>query len=132
MLKTKSMFAEISTKDGLRISVMSRHTLNDGVTPDARIIPNVSYNEHLVELAPPSRLVGMWYRKMINWEEFTHKYSTYLRRPEVSKSVMKLAEMALRQDVTILCVEPKGEDCHRVILAQNCKQLYPELKIEYL
>lgn len=132
MLKTKSIFAKISTEDGLRISVMSRHTLNDGITPDARIIPNVSYNEHRVELAPPLKLVSGWYRREVGWEQFAKEYSAYLRTPNVLESVVKLSQIALRRDITILCVEPKGENCHRVILAERCKQLYPELKVEHL
>ncbi len=101
MLKTKSIFAEISPEDGLRISVMSRHTLNDGITPDTRITPNLSYDEHRVELAPPARLVGMWYRKTIDWAGFANEYSAYLRGLKASRSVRELAEMALRRDVTI-------------------------------
>ena len=132
MLKTKSIFAEISPDDGLRISVMSRHTLNDGITPDTRITPNLSYNEHRVELAPPARLVGMWYRKTIDSARFANEYSAYLGELEVSRRVRELAEMALRCDVTILCVEPKGEHCHRIILAETCKQLFPELRVEHL
>jgi len=37
MLKSKCILAEKNIDDGQRISIMSRHTLNDGKTPDERI-----------------------------------------------------------------------------------------------
>ncbi len=37
MLYTKSILKEKVPSDGIRISVMSRHTLNDGITQDNRI-----------------------------------------------------------------------------------------------
>ena len=132
MLRTKSIFDEISEEDGVRLSVMSRHTLNDGITQDTRIIPNVTYDEHLVVLAPPSRLVGLWYRKQIDWAAFAREYLEYLNRPEPDRAVRELAERALRRDITLLCAEPRGENCHRVLLAQRCKELQPGLELRHL
>ncbi|MGD0729045.1 MAG: DUF488 domain-containing protein [Candidatus Micrarchaeaceae archaeon] len=132
MLRTKSIFDEISKEDGLRISVMSRHTLNDGVTPDSRIVPNVTYDLHVVELAPPAALVGLWYKNKINWENFTRTYLDFLNKPEPARAVRELAEIALRRDITVLCVEPPGERCHRVILAQRCKEIQPALEIRHV
>ena len=51
MLFTESILSERHPDSGTRISVMSRHTLNDGVTPDPRIIP-ASYDEHISQMAP--------------------------------------------------------------------------------
>ena len=44
MLYTKSIIKQKSLEDGCRISVMSRHTLNDGITIDSRILPD-SFDE---------------------------------------------------------------------------------------
>jgi len=51
MLFTKSIYKPVSVLDGQRISVMSRHTLEDGVTPDPRINSD-SYYAYLKILAP--------------------------------------------------------------------------------
>lgn len=61
MLKTKCILAPESENDGLRISIMSRHTLEDGKTPDSRITPN-HFDLHLPILAPHPKDVGAYYR----------------------------------------------------------------------
>lgn len=38
MLKTACILSERTEEQGVRISVMSRHTLEDGKTPDKRIM----------------------------------------------------------------------------------------------
>lgn len=61
MLKSKSILAPKEETDGTRISIMSRHTLNDGVTPDPRLTPDL-YDEHRPVLAAPARAVGGYYK----------------------------------------------------------------------
>ena len=59
-LKTKSILAPIEKDDGYRISVMNRHTLNDGITSDIRITETL-YDKHIKLLSPSNRLVGEYY-----------------------------------------------------------------------
>ncbi|MDO9231385.1 MAG: hypothetical protein Q7U36_02815 [bacterium] len=47
-----------------RISVMSRHTKEDGVTPDERIVEGVTFDEWQKDFAPPVKLIGAYYRKI--------------------------------------------------------------------
>lgn len=122
-------------EDGLRISVMSRHTLNDGKTIDNRIMAGVTFNEHRIELAPPPKIVGEWYksqRSQVDWDNFTCEYLEHLDKPRPSQAVRELTETALRRNVTILCVEPRGEKCHRIILAQRCKEIQPRLEVRHV
>lgn len=49
MLKSKCILSPIDDKDGIRISIMSRHTLQDGKTNDIRIIKQI-FDEHRPEL----------------------------------------------------------------------------------
>jgi len=58
---------------GTRISVMSRHTLNDGKTPDERITES-SYDEWMPELAPSARLIGGYYGGQVSWDTFPDMY----------------------------------------------------------
>ena len=132
MLRTKCIFEPVSGDDGIRVSVMSRHKMNDGRTNDPRIVPIVSYNIHWQELAPLPDLVRRHYSKgadRIDWKGFAEEYRSYLRQPEQSDSLRSLAELAMRTDVTIMCVEPKGQDCHRLILAEMCRERFPALEI---
>jgi len=60
-LFTKCIFKEPELSDGLRISIMSRHTLDDGKTPDERITSD-KFNHHWTIFAPPLKLIGSYKR----------------------------------------------------------------------
>jgi len=126
MLKTKSILELRENTDGLRVSVMSRHTLNDGITPNPNITRS-SYDLWLKILAPPLRLVGDYYKRGLPWEEFEKRYLEYIRRPDIKLEVQKLAERSLDLVVTLLCIEESPEYCHRRLLAQECKIYQPDL-----
>lgn len=55
MIKTKCIKYPIEPSDGVRISVMSSHTL-DGVIADTTITKNM-YDIHMPELAAPKKIV---------------------------------------------------------------------------
>ena len=121
MLKTKSILYDKEDTDGLRISVMSRHTLNDGITPHPEITDS-SYNQWLQILAPPVKLIGDYYKRDLPWEQFEQKYLDYIRSSNVQTEVQKLAERSLDSVITLLCIEESPENCHRRLLAEECKR----------
>lgn len=121
-LFTKCILKEVEISDGIRISVMSRHTLEDGITPDSRIT-KAKYQEHLPILAPSLKLIGDYYKRGLSWEEFERRYLTRIRRPEIGVLVRSLTERALREDVTLLCIEATAEKCHRRLLAEECARI---------
>jgi len=126
MLKTKSILYDKEDTDGLRISVMSRHTLNDGITPHPEITDS-SYNQWLQILAPPVKLIGDYYKRGLPWEQFEQKYLDYIRSSNVQTEVQKLAERSLDSVITLLCIEESPEFCHRRLLAEECKRYQPNL-----
>ncbi|MAF99004.1 MAG: hypothetical protein CMH61_00170 [Nanoarchaeota archaeon] len=130
MLYTKCIFKEIELSDGIRISVMSRHTLNDGKTPDPRITPQC-FDEWLQELAPPAKLIGDYYKRDLPWEDFERRYTHHLRTQSVSTLVQSLAERATLTDITLLCVEETTERCHRRLLAAECQTYEKSLEIHH-
>ena len=130
MLYTNSILAEKSLEDGIRISVMSRHTLNDGITPDPKINFN-SYDEHLKIFGPPTNLIGDYYKRGLPWEEFESRYLNYIRKQETVPVVKQLAQRSTIEDITLLCVEDSAEKCHRRLLAEECQRYEPDLKIEH-
>ncbi len=126
MLYTKSIFKNKLLEDGVRISVMSRHTLNDGITPDPRITKD-SFDEHLTLVAPPAKLIGDYYKRGLTWEDYTGRYLEHLRKPEIAQTVEQISRRAMQQDITLLCVEDSAEYCHRRILAEECQKYNPSL-----
>lgn len=128
MLGTKCIKANREVTDGTRISVMSRHTLNDGVTPDQEIRPAL-YDLWLPELAPPPCLVGAYYKRGIGWEEFSDKYLNYIQISEIEEKAILVAETAMHENITLLCIEERPEQCHRRLLANRLEELRPGLII---
>ena len=128
MLFTKCILAKPSVCDGARISIMSRHTLCDGVTPDSRI---TSFHFHASILAPSASLVGSYYKRGIGWAEFERRYLLELKEERRIFSVTTLSRLALVFPITLLCIERTAEQCHRRLLAEECQRYQLNLKVEH-
>jgi uncharacterized protein YeaO (DUF488 family) len=128
MLQAAPIRSPRTQEDGLRISIMSRHTLNDGKTPDPTI-SRTMYDEWWPELAPPASLIGDYYKRNLSWDDFSKKFIEYLNDPVAADSIQRLGEFALVSDATVLCTETTPERCHRRLVAERCKLLFPELEV---
>lgn len=129
MLRTKCILAPIEKSDGLRISVMSRHTKDDGVTPDERLTSKV-YEEWHMEFAPPTWLVGGYLRGEIEWAEYEREYLAHLREPQRAMRLRQLGRKAQSDNITLMCIEPTPEHCHRRLLAEECQRLVQGLEVQ--
>jgi uncharacterized protein YeaO (DUF488 family) len=107
---------------------MSRHTLNDGITPNT-LINKDSYDEWLKILAPSDELVRDYYKRGLGWDLFSIRYLDEIRDEEKGKEVEKLAMRALEEDITLLCIEKIPEKCHRRLLAEECARYLPQIKV---
>ncbi len=126
MLRTKSILTPRGDYDGFRISIMSRHTLNDGVRPDSRIQKDL-YDEWKKEFAPPLKLIGDYYKRNLPWKKFEERYLEHLK--SIYEKVRELSETALIKNITLLCIEESPEKCHRRLLAEECKRIQSKLEI---
>ncbi|MSR85834.1 DUF488 family protein [Candidatus Woesearchaeota archaeon] len=129
-LFTSCILSPRKKSDGARISVMSRHTLNDGKTADPRITL-AQYDEWLAIFGPPPHLIGDYYKRGLPWEGFAEQYLTYLSKGDIPHYVELLARRALEENLTVLCIEERHEHCHRRLLAEECKWHAPQLQIEH-
>ena len=109
---------------------MSRHTLGDGITPDVRIHRDL-YHLHLPVFAPSIQLLGDYYKRDLGWRLFAQRYRAEMRELEKIGSVANLARLALRRDVTIMCIEQTAEECHRRLLAEECQRYERGLRVEH-
>ena len=126
MLQTKSILEKIGETDGIRISIMSRHTLNDGVTLHPNITSS-SYNLWIKSLSPPNKLVGDYYKRNLPWQDFENRYIEHIRQPKLQNEVKALAKLALEETITLLCIEDSPEYCHRRLLAEECRRYESDL-----
>lgn len=128
-LFTKSIVGEKTPEDGKRISVMSRHTLEDGQTPDERIVEGESFDEWQKDFAPPGKLVGAYYRKEIDWAEYERQYLEFLRSEEIRPKIEDFAKRCEEETITLMCIEEIADRCHRRLLAEELQKYRPNLKI---
>ena len=127
MLSTKCILALRSNYDGLRISVMSRHTLDDGVTNDPRILPSM-YSLHFTSLSPPPQLIGSYLKRGLSWEDYERRYLDHLKSPNAVSDISRIIHfLNNRLNVTLLCIEETPEHCHRRLLALEIKKGYSGL-----
>ena len=129
MLRSKPIRSSRGPQDGLRVSVMSRHTLNDGVTPDHSIKPDM-FDEWWPTLAPPARLIGDYRKRGLPWSEFEERFAAYLDSPVAGATLEVLVRLALAEDVTVLCTEPEPLQCHRRLIVGRAQLLHPDLRVD--
>lgn len=120
MIKTKCIKAPAELSDGTRISVMSMHTLNDGITPDDSIKPEM-YDLHITDLAPPKKLLGDYYKRDLSWDEYEIRYLAHIRQPYIQKIIKHI--LTQYDDITFLCIEPTDDYCHRRLLKLECMNI---------
>ncbi len=129
MLKTKPIISDIEKTDGIRMSVMSRHTLNDGITPNLNILPQ-HYNLWLPSLAPPAKLLGDYYKRGLSWDDFSNRFLDFTHTKNTESTITLIGTSALRINVTLLCIEDNLDRCHRSLLAKRFKELIPNLDMD--
>lgn len=127
MLYTRSIYKNPEAEDGLRVSVMSRHALKDGKTPDPDIQP-CSY--HIPTFGPSPKLLVDFFKDRISWDEYKRRYLEEIRsNPKVVAQMKIFAKLALEYNITFLCVEENADDCHRKFFAEECQRLVPGLTV---
>jgi uncharacterized protein YeaO (DUF488 family) len=130
MIYTKCILHSKDASDGIRISIMSKHTLNDGITPDIRI-KNGAYDMHIKLLAPSLTLIGDHYKRNLLWTDFEQRYLEEIRSAPKNSIVKFISEMGLIEDITLLCIEDQADFCHRRLLAEECQRHQPALMITH-
>ncbi len=116
MIKTKCIKDPIEPSDGIRISVMSSHTI-DGIIPDTEITENM-YDLHIPELAAPKKLLGDYYKRGLSWSEYETRYLEYIRTLDIKLLILDLIK---KYDIiTFLCIESDDSKCHRRLLQEEC------------
>lgn len=125
-LQTSCIHGDKQPSEGMSISVMSRHTQSDGVTPDLEIF-NHRFEWWFPDLGPPPKLVGAYYRGETSWSAFEVQYLEHIRKAELRDRLRWIAALASNRPVTLLCVEKEPDQCHRRLLAEELARLHSGL-----
>lgn len=128
-LYTNCILNNIVDRIGIKYSVMSRHTLEDGMTPDIRIVKDINYDIHIKQLGPSPYLIGSYLRNEITWDDYEKLFYQEMRNPEKHEILEKITLQAKELNIYLLCIEEKPDFCHRRLLAEICKKINPNLEI---
>jgi len=108
-VRTKSIYEAISNEDGLRVLITRYYPR--GVKRDR-------FDLWLKGASPTIDLLKTYRSGSIDWSEFRKRFSKQLNSEVESKSAIKelLGLAKKRKNITLLCYEREGQNCHRQIV----------------
>lgn len=128
-LHTKSMSAEPSEQDGLRICVMRDPGIyNRHLAAFRQKFQMPMYDKQLKLLAPPLWLKNDYKEGKISWEDYVPIFKREVLE-KYSGLIKAISYFAMITDITLLCSEKTPEQCHRRLLAEECKKYQPGLEV---
>ena len=116
MIKTKRVYDRPEPDDGLRLLVMRRPMLI-----------NKAFKEFLTmegrqrwkkELSPSNQLLTDYNKKELDWNTFKVRFIKEMDNTVSIATMQELREKAKIMNVTLLCQEHEGENCHRHIVKE--------------
>jgi len=93
-------------------------------------IAQIGY-QHFPELAPDAELLSAWRAKGIDWEGYQRAFLTLLQERK-AESFLRRKWRQSPKPICLLCSEHTPEHCHRLLIAQQIRQIYPKLHIIHL
>ncbi len=106
-VRAKSIYEPPSARDGLR--VLATQYWARGVARDR-------VDEYVRALAPSRELLHAFRDGEIGWPELRRRYFGEMKRPEALAEIERLAGIARRRVVTVMCVCDGEKRCHRSLL----------------
>ncbi len=116
-LQGKSVQKKISKTDGIRICIMR--------TPEE----GSEWDLWIPKLSPPLPLLMAYKNEGMTWENFQKEFQKQVIKKQ-GKLLKMVVELAEKTPVTLLCIEEKGDFCHRSLVLAACHKLSPDLKIK--
>jgi uncharacterized protein (DUF488 family) len=90
-------------------------------------LTGVSYQVN-EELAPTKEMLARYRDKKTNWDQYSQDYKALI----ADRSVLKNLDEKYFEDSILLCSENEPEKCHRTLLANLLKKMFPDLEIIHL
>ena len=105
MIKTKSIYKPKEYGDGIRILITRYYP---------RGVKKSHFDKWFKELAPSKELLYKYKNNNISWKQFTKLFKKELQNENSIDTIQSLRNY--KRNVTLLCYEPDGENCHRYII----------------
>lgn len=114
MLHTKSI-REVSESDGIKISIMRYNPRG------------FKYDLWIPSLAPSEKLLKDYNSKKITWAAYERRFKEEIKNAD--KIVDALVLLAEHRDITLYCYQSSPKECHRRLVAEECKRRNPNLEV---
>ncbi|PKN73604.1 MAG: hypothetical protein CVU50_02495 [Candidatus Cloacimonetes bacterium HGW-Cloacimonetes-3] len=93
-------------------------------------IANIQY-VHFPVLAPSEEILTAYRNKEIDWDTYVNAFNLLLQQRDIDK-FLRQEITAISKPFCLLCSEPKADKCHRLLIAERIKALFPEAEVVHL
>lgn len=83
---------------------------------------------HFLDMSPSLELMKAWRNKEFEWEQFRKTFLKIMDSRDIEK-LIKAEWPKAQKPVCLLCSEEKPDICHRSLIAEIIKKLYPKTEI---
>jgi len=98
----------------------------------AKFLPSYVDYKELKLFAPSNKLLYLWRRGKLTWEEYERIYFELLRSESRIKNIEEvLIKLDAKGLYVLLCYEKPTDHCHRFLLPKFVSTYLPHLKIEF-
>ena len=109
-VKTKSIYEPADPGDGVRVLITRYYPR--GVKKDR-------FDRWEKALSPSRQLLAAYRSGEKSWDQFKEAFISEMdASPESAEAIRALSPLAKAQEVTLLCYEKAGLDCHRYLVAE--------------
>ncbi|MDA4115494.1 MAG: DUF488 family protein [Thaumarchaeota archaeon] len=109
-MKTKSIYEPADPGDGFRVLITRYYPR--GVKKDR-------FDRWEKALSPSRELLAAYRSGEKSWDQFKRAFLSEMKAsPESAEAIRALSPLAKAQDVTLLCYEKAGLNCHRYLVAE--------------
>ena len=109
------------------VSQLAGFAKRDDLKYFLKTICNCDY-AHETILSPSPELLDDWQNKKVDWPAYTVRFRKLLESRPI-KTTFAATDL---KDACLLCAEPTAEHCHRSLVAEHFKEIYPEIEIAHL
>lgn len=119
-IRTKSIYDEKDPSDGTRILITRFYP---------RGVKRTRFDLWIRGVSPQPELLKEYKSGGITWSEFSRRFGAQLSKLEESKeAINQLIEILRTDDITLLCYEKEGENCHRTIVKSRILKMMSRKK----
>jgi uncharacterized protein YeaO (DUF488 family) len=106
-IRLKRIYDPPSDDDGHRV-LSSRYW--------PRGVPKAAVDEYTTKTAPSRELLREFKHEGLSWEDYVHRYLQEMQAETAKSDITRLAEKAKSGRITLMCICPDENRCHRSLL----------------